>query len=99
MAAYWRSGLALLPEMYWHRKISSPSGAEDFPGWARPRTVPVKINTLGITGPQTLVLVYREEAEKEIDAATLNLAADCDVALILWAPTSPPAERNRTVLH
>ena len=64
------------------QKISSPPQNGDFPGWARPRTVSVKINTLGITGPQTLVLVYREAAEKEIDAATLNLAASCDVALI-----------------
>ena len=41
----------------------------------------MKINTLGITGPQKLVLVYRE-TEKKIDDATLNLAADADVALI-----------------
>src|SRR5690606_33864546 len=40
------------------QKISSPQQSGDFPGWPRPRTVPVKINTLGITGPQTLVLVY-----------------------------------------
>ena len=62
-------------------RFSSPSDAGGFPGWARPRTKSVKINTLGITGPQTLVLVYRA-AEKEIDAATLALAADCDVALV-----------------
>jgi len=63
-------------------KISTPPESGAFPGWARPRTVPVKINTLGITGPQTLVLVYREAAGKEIDPATLNLAAGCDVALV-----------------
>ena len=63
-------------------KISSPRQNGGFPGFVRPRAVPVKINTLGITGPQTLVLVYRETAEKEIDAATLNLAASCDAALI-----------------
>ncbi len=63
-------------------KINSVQQSEGFPGFARPRVVPVKINTLGITGPQTLVLVYREAAEKEIDAETLNLAASCDVALI-----------------
>lgn len=55
---------------------------DGFPGFARPRVVPVKINTLGITGPQTLVLVFRESAEREIDSETLNLAASCDVALI-----------------
>jgi len=62
--------------------ISSPAQSGGFPGFARPRVVSVKINTLGITGPQTLVLVYREAAEKEIDAETLNLAAGCDAALI-----------------
>ncbi len=55
---------------------------DGFPGFAPPRVLPVKINTLGITGPQTLVLVFRESAEKEIDAETLKLAAGSDVALI-----------------
>lgn len=63
-------------------KISSPRQSGEFPGFVRPRIIPVKINTLGITGPQTLVLVYHEAAEKEIDAVTLNLAAGCDAALI-----------------
>ncbi len=63
-------------------KISTPQQTGGFPGFARARLVPVKINTLGITGPQTLVLVYREAAGKEIDPATLNLAAGCDVALV-----------------
>jgi beta-glucosidase-like glycosyl hydrolase len=52
-----------------------------FPAFARPKVVSVKINTLGITGPQKLVLVYRE-TEKKIDEETLNLAACADVALI-----------------
>jgi beta-glucosidase-like glycosyl hydrolase len=64
------------------QKISGgQQGGGGFPGFARPKVVPVKINTLGITGPQKLVLVYRE-TEKKIDEATLNLAADADVALI-----------------
>ena len=63
-------------------KINSGQQSDGFQGFARPKVVPVKINTLGITGPQTLVLVYREAAEKEIDAETLNLAASSDVALI-----------------
>lgn len=62
--------------------INSVQQSDRFPGFARPRVVPVKINTLGITGPQTLVLVYREAAEKKIGSETLNLAASCDVALI-----------------
>lgn len=63
-------------------KISSVQQSGGFRGFAPPRVVPVKINTLGITGPQTIVLVYREAPGKEIDAETLNLAAGCDVALI-----------------
>lgn len=63
-------------------KISPVQQSGGFPGFARPRVVPVKINTLGITGPQTLVLVYREAAEKETDPEILKLAAGCDVALI-----------------
>ena len=62
--------------------IGSVQQSGGFPGFARPRVESVKINTLGITGPQTLVLVYREAAEKEIDAETLRLAASCDAALI-----------------
>ncbi|MFZ2338761.1 MAG: glycoside hydrolase family 3 C-terminal domain-containing protein [Bacteroidales bacterium] len=62
--------------------IGSVQQSGGFPGFARPGIESVKINTLGITGPQTLVLVYREAAEKEIDAETLNLAASCDAALI-----------------
>lgn len=62
--------------------IKSIKQSEGFQGFARSRVVPVKINTLGITGPQTLVLVYREVPEKEIASETLNLAATSDVALI-----------------
>ncbi|MBK6284720.1 MAG: glycoside hydrolase family 3 C-terminal domain-containing protein [Draconibacterium sp.] len=63
-------------------KVSSgQQSGGGFPGFARPKVISVKINTLGITGPQKLVLVYRE-AEKKIDEETLNLAACADVALI-----------------
>ncbi len=44
--------------------------------------VPVQINTLGITGPQTLVLVYREAQAPGADQETLDMAASADVALI-----------------
>ena len=44
--------------------------------------VPVPINTLGITGPQTLVLVYREAEAPGADQETLDVAASADVALI-----------------
>ena len=62
--------------------IGSVQQSGGFPGFARPRVESVKINTLGIKGPQTLVLVYREAAGKEIDDETIALAASCDAALI-----------------
>jgi beta-glucosidase len=64
--------------------ITSSSQAEGggFRGFARPRMITVKINTLGISGPQTLVLVYREAPGKEIDQEILDMAASADVALI-----------------
>jgi len=48
----------------------------------RPETVPVKINTLGITGPQTLVLVYHAPEPDGTDQETLDMAASADVALV-----------------
>ena len=48
----------------------------------RPRTVPVKVKTLGITGPQTLVFVYREPEVPATDKETLDMAASADVVLI-----------------
>jgi beta-glucosidase-like glycosyl hydrolase len=48
----------------------------------RPTIVRSKINTLGITGPQTIVLVYREPEATATDKQTLDLAASADVALI-----------------
>jgi len=44
--------------------------------------VPVKINTLGISGPQTLCFVFHEPAAPATDAETLDLAASADVAFI-----------------
>lgn len=51
-------------------------------GRERSRNVSVKINSLGITGPQDIALVYRELSTAEIDPATLDLAESADVALI-----------------
>jgi hypothetical protein len=48
----------------------------------RPTLITSKINTLGITGPQTIVLVYREPEAPEIDKETLDLAASADIALV-----------------
>ncbi len=63
-------------------KIEAPEQDGGFRGFGRPRMVPVKIQTLGITGPQTLVLVYREAEASQIDQETLDMAASADVALI-----------------
>jgi beta-glucosidase len=48
----------------------------------RAQNVSAKLNTLGISGPQTIVLVYREAEVATIDKETLDLAAAADVALV-----------------
>lgn len=48
----------------------------------RSKIIPVKINTLGISGPQTIVLVYRESEVPATDKETLDMAASADVALV-----------------
>lgn len=53
-----------------------------FRGFGRSRSVPVKINSLGITGTQTLVFVYREAEGPDTDQETLNMAASADVVLV-----------------
>ena len=58
-----------------------PAGG-GFRGFGRSKTVSVKINTLGITGSQTIVLVYREAEGPGTDKETLDMAASADVALI-----------------
>jgi beta-glucosidase-like glycosyl hydrolase len=57
-------------------------GGRSFRGFGRTTTVSAKINTLGITGPQTIVLVYHEPEVSATDKETLNLAASADVALL-----------------
>jgi beta-glucosidase len=51
-------------------------------GGGRARIIPVKINSLGITGPQTIVLVYREAEAPATDKETLDMAASAEVAII-----------------
>jgi beta-glucosidase-like glycosyl hydrolase len=63
-------------------KISGSQQSGGFPGFGRPKTVPVKIKTLGITGPQTLVFVYREPEVPATDKETLDMAASADVVLL-----------------
>ncbi len=45
-------------------------------------TIPAKVNTLGIAGPQDLYFVFREPKTELTDQATLDIAASADVAII-----------------
>ena len=45
-------------------------------------SVPAKINTLGISGPQSIYLVFREPEAPATDKETLAMAKSADVALI-----------------
>jgi beta-glucosidase-like glycosyl hydrolase len=67
-------------------KIAAPQqqqGGGAFRGFGgRPTTITSKINTLGITGPQTIVFVYREPEAPATDKETLDLAAAADVAIV-----------------
>lgn len=45
-------------------------------------SIPAKINTLGIAGPQNLYFVFREPESESTDQATLDLAASADMAII-----------------
>jgi beta-glucosidase len=61
----------------------TPQQGGGFGGFGgRAKIVPVKINTLGITGPQTIVLVYREAEAPATDKETLDMAASADVAVV-----------------
>jgi beta-glucosidase-like glycosyl hydrolase len=64
------------------KKVTAPqqSGGGGF--FARTQNVSAKLNTLGISGPQTIVLVYREAEVPATDKETLDLAASSDVALV-----------------
>jgi beta-glucosidase len=58
-----------------------PAGG-GFRGFGRSKTVSLKINSLGIVGPQTIVMVYREAESPGTDQQTLDMAASADVALV-----------------
>ncbi len=64
-------------------EANQQQGGGAFRGFGgRSTTIASKINTLGITGPQTIVFVYREPEAPATDKETLDLAASADVALI-----------------
>jgi len=46
------------------------------------RTIEGKINKLGLSGPQTLYLVYRASALAPIDKETISMAASADIAVV-----------------
>lgn len=65
------------------RKIESVQQDASRGGFGRGAlSIPTKINTLGITGPQTIVLVYREPETPATDPTILAQAASADVAVI-----------------
>lgn len=53
-----------------------------FMGFGRTRTVSFKLNTLGVTGPQTIVLVYRAPEVASVDQETLAMASSSDAAIL-----------------
>jgi len=65
------------------QKVAGSPQSGGFGGFGgRSKIVPVKINTLGITGSQTIVLVYRESEVPATDKETLDMAASSDVAVV-----------------
>ena len=50
--------------------------------FGRGQNISVKVNRLGITGPQNLYFVYREPQTETVDEETLNMVATADVALL-----------------
>ncbi len=57
-------------------------GFGGFGGFGRTRPVAAKLNTLGVTGPQNVVLVYRAPEGAPIDKEVTSLASSSDVALV-----------------
>ncbi|HKM44725.1 MAG TPA: glycoside hydrolase family 3 C-terminal domain-containing protein, partial [Dysgonamonadaceae bacterium] len=56
--------------------------AEGGRSFGRGVTIPVKVNKLGIAGPQDLYFVFREPQTDSIDQSTLDKVATADVAII-----------------
>lgn len=61
------------------QRVESAEGDRSF---GRGISLPVKVNTLGITGPQDLYVVFREPQTESVDRETLEKVASADVALI-----------------
>ena len=63
-------------------KVAAPQQTGGGGFFARPQNISAKLNTLGIAGPQTIVLVYREAEIAATDKETIDLAASSNVALV-----------------
>ena len=50
--------------------------------FGRPVTIPAKLNTLGLSGPQNIFLVFHEPETPATDKETLSMAASADAAVI-----------------
>jgi beta-glucosidase len=57
-------------------------GQGGFRGFGRATTVSAKVNNLGITGPQTIVMVYHEPEPAATDKEILDMAASADAAIL-----------------
>jgi beta-glucosidase len=65
------------------QKVAGSPQSGGFGGFGgRSKIIPVKINSLGITGSQTIVIVYREAEVPATDKETLDMAASADVAVV-----------------
>ena len=63
--------------------VGTPPQGGGFGGFGgRSKIVPVKITTLGVEGPQTIVLVYHAAEVPATDKETLEMAASADVAVV-----------------
>ena len=69
----------------YHRQHDSSKNVESATNnasFGRGATIPVIVNTLGITGPQDLYFLYREPESESIDKETLKEVASADMAII-----------------
>ena len=64
------------------KKLKRNQQAGGFRPFGRTVNVAAKINTLGISGPQNIFLVFHEPEAPATDKETLDLAASADVAVI-----------------
>lgn len=71
-------------------------------GAFRPATISADVNQLGLTGNQTLFLVYRAPEKIPIDQETISMASSSDVAVVFVGTddktASEESDRSRLVL-